>query len=100
MNLTTLIGIATAVTGLLAASLVARAFRRNQDVVRSLAARGTAVHQIARQTRMPEDVVKMLIAGSRVSAAPRQKVPTAVLKQTAANDAKRKLQATIARKAS
>ena len=77
MNTTTVIAIATAALGVLAATLVARSFRGAHDVARTLAARGTRIPQIAKRTRLPQDVIAMVIAGSATAVAmPRQKVPS------------------------
>ncbi len=78
MSLTTVLAVVTVALGAGGATLAARFARGVDDTVRSLAARGTGIHLISRRTRLPQDVVTMMIAGMGSTRAPaRQKVPMA-----------------------
>lgn len=78
MILTTVLAVVTVALGAGGATLAARYARGVDDTVRSLAARGTGIHLISRRTRLPQDVVTMMIAGMGATRAPsRQKVPMA-----------------------
>jgi hypothetical protein len=68
---------ATIALGTSAALLAARYTRGTQEVIDALAARGTAVGQISRRTKMPQDVVMMHLRGRNRSLMPRQNVPIA-----------------------
>jgi hypothetical protein len=78
--LTTVLAVATVALGAGGATLAARYARGVDDTVRSLAARGTGIHLISRRTRLPQDVVTMMIAGmAAAGAVPRQKAPMAAV---------------------
>ena len=71
-TLTVLLSVATVVLGIAFASYAAQVCRGAHDVARSMGASGTDIRKIARRTRLPQDVVSMLLA---VPAALRQNVP-------------------------
>jgi hypothetical protein len=71
-TLTVLLSLATVVVGISFATYAARACRGAHDVARSMGASGTDIRQIARRTKLQQDVVFMLLAGP---AASRQNVP-------------------------
>jgi hypothetical protein len=71
-TLTVVLSVATVVLGIAFASYAARVCRGAHDVARSMGASGTDIRKIARRTRLPQDVVSMLLA---VPAALRQNVP-------------------------
>jgi len=101
MNSTTVIAIATTAFGLIAATLVARSFRGAHDVARNMAARGTRIPQIAQRTRLPQDVIAMVIAGSATAVAlPRQKTPSTAQTTQGKAALRRVVAQTITRKAS
>ena len=76
MNTIALVSVATVAIGTLAAVLVARSLRGAHEVARTLAARGDRIPQIAQRTRLPQDVIAMLIAGTASAVSmPRQNVP-------------------------
>ena len=68
---------ATIALGTAAALLAARYTRGTQEVIEALAACGTAVGQISRRTKMPQDVVMMHLRGRGRALTPRQNVPIA-----------------------
>jgi len=77
MTMVALMIAATIALGTVAALLAARFTRGTQEVIESLAARGAAVGQISRQTKMPQDVVMMHLRGRGRSVTPRQNMPIA-----------------------
>ena len=80
MTLTAMLAVATVALGAGGALLATRYLRDASDTVRALARRGTHIRLISRQTRLPQDVVTMMIAGMAASApAARQKVPAAAV---------------------
>jgi hypothetical protein len=86
-TLTVLLGLATVVLGAVFASYTARVCRGAHDVARSMGESGTDIRQIVRRTKLPQDVVSMLLASP---AASRQNVPASAgtARQVAARPAR------------
>lgn len=70
--LTVVLGLATVILGAVFASYTARMCRGAHDVARSMGESGTDIRQIVRRTKLPQDIVSMLLASP---AASRQNVP-------------------------
>jgi hypothetical protein len=74
MTVIVLLGLATIVLAVVFASYAAQVCRPVHDIARALGASGADVRQIARRTRLPQDVVSMLLTDPGM---PRQNVPAA-----------------------